>query len=123
MQYSRKYVKQDGSYLAMYDLDKIPFQIKRIFYVSSEENESCVRGNHAHHECEQLLTCTSGKIKISYENKNESGTKFLYPGDSFYHGNMEWLTIEFLKEQSVLLSFCSREHDESDYIRKYDNFK
>ena len=114
---------EDGSYLRVLDLDSVPFEIKRIFLVSSENNIGCQRGGHAHHKCRQNLICLKGEIEILYENKETKGMKILRPGESFLHENMEWLIMVLTKRNSMLLSLCSEEYDEKDYIRDYDSFK
>ena len=114
--------REDGSYLGVFDLHEVPFPVKRIFFVSSAQNENCSRGKHAHHECRQLLSCLSGQIEIQYENKRTKGVVILDAGQSFLHENMEWAELTFIKENSTLLSLCSHEYDEKDYIRDYDEF-
>jgi hypothetical protein len=123
MEISKKYTKQDGSYLRVFDMSTIPFEVKRTFFVSSENNELCERGAHAHYKCKQVLTCINGKIRIKYENKDGTRTKTLNSGDSFYHNKVEWLDLTFIKKNSMLLSFCSEDYNEDDYIRDYATFK
>ena len=120
---SKIHEREDGSSLRVFDFSQIPFEVRRAFSISSENNEFCQRGAHAHYKCRQVLTCMAGKVEIKYENKNTKGTKILEPGDSFLHENMEWLVITFTKKYSTLLSFCSEEYDEKDYIREYEVFK
>ena len=65
----------------------------------------------------------SGRIKLEYENRLEKSSKILKPGESFYHGPEEWLEMGFIDKGTTLLSFCSQEYNEDDYIRDYDVFK
>ena len=112
----------NGSHLGAFDWDKIPFEVKRIFYVSSGPNKNCKRGHHAHYKCKQILVCIEGQIEIRYENKELRGKVMLFPGDTFYHKNLEWVVLDFIKENSILLSLCSEEYDEKDYIRDKSQF-
>ena len=118
----KTYKKEDGSYLGVLGMEFVPFPIKRIFFVSSADNENCSRGSHAHYECRQLLACLSGKIKIQYENKGGKGKIDLNCGETFLHENLEWVELLFVEENSTLLSLCSHEYDEGDYIRSYEEF-
>jgi len=120
---SKLHKKKDGSFLCAFDFQEIPFEVKRAFITSSAENEICKRGFHAHHRCLQILTCITGEIELYFENEKEEGSVTLVPGDSYYHKNLEWLVLSFLKKNSVLMSFCSEEYDELDYIRNYNYFK
>ena len=40
-------------------------------------NKSFMRGNHAHKKCSQLLVPVSGRIEVSFENKQKKVTKIL----------------------------------------------
>ena len=114
--------REDGSYLSVFDMEEVPFPVKRIFFVSSADNKNCPRGSHAHYGCRQVLACLSGKIEIQYENKDGKGTIELNCGETFLHENLEWAELLFVEENSTLLSLCSHEYDESDYIRNYEKF-
>jgi hypothetical protein len=120
---SKVYENKDGSYLRVFDFSKIPFEVKRMFVISSENNEICQRGAHAHYKCHQVLTCMQGQVEVGYENAESKGAKILRPGESFFHGNMEWLNITFTEKNSMLLSLCSEKYNEEDYIRDYKVFK
>ena len=114
--------REDGSYLSVFDLNKVPFEVKRIFFVSSGDNENCIRGKHAHYKCNQVLVCISGRIDINYEDNTHKGTVTLHPGDTFLHKNLEWAELNFIDKQSTMLSLCSEEYNEEDYIRDYNIF-
>ena len=118
----KTYKKEDGSYLGVLGMELVPFPIKRIFFVSSADNKNCSRGSHAHYECRQLLACLSGKIEIQYENRDGKGKIDLNCGETFLHENLEWAELLFVEEKSTLLSLCSHEYDEGDYIRSYEEF-
>ena len=114
--------RSDGSYLGALPLSSVPFPVKRVFFSSSGPNKDCQRGDHAHYECEQVLVCLSGVIIIAYENKDTKGVVVLKPGQTFYHKQLEWVKVNFKEEKSVLLSLCSQEYNEDDYIRDYSTF-
>jgi dTDP-4-dehydrorhamnose 3,5-epimerase-like enzyme len=40
----------------------VPFVIARLFVVRA--HDGAIRGQHAHRECSQFLTCTSGTIEV-----------------------------------------------------------
>ena len=114
--------RQDGSHLGVFSPNDIPFPVKRVFFISSGDAQNCERGAHAHHECEQVLVCLSGRALLLYENKHFKGVIELTPGKTFYHKNLEWLTVEFKEKNSVIVSLCSEEYDEKDYIRSWEEF-
>ena len=81
-----------------------------------------MRGKHAHYKCNQVLVCISGRIDIDYEASTHKGTITLHPGDTFLHKNLEWAELNFVDKQSTMLSLCSEEYNEEDYIRDYSIF-
>jgi len=123
MNVCKSYKREDGSFLSAFSLRDIPFEVQRVFLVSSSDNEICQRGAHAHYKGRQLLVCVSGKIEINYENRESKGTLQLNPGESYNHPNLEWLDVVFKEKNSLLLSFCSDEFNEEDYIREYRLFQ
>ena len=48
--------------------DGLPFEPKRIFYVTGIPEEDQERGGHAHKECAQLLICQQGSVEVSASN-------------------------------------------------------
>jgi dTDP-4-dehydrorhamnose 3,5-epimerase-like enzyme len=53
-----------GDLLAV-ELEKhIPFPVRRMFYVMNVPSYH-VRGEHAHHECHQLLVCLQGSVTLT----------------------------------------------------------
>ena len=123
MNFYKSHKREDGSFLSAFNLEGAPFKVKRVFLVSSADNENCYRGAHAHYEGKQFLICIDGAIEINYENKEGKGNLQLNPGDSYNHPNLEWLDVVFKEKNSLLLSFCSNEYDEKDYIREYKIFQ
>ena len=117
MQYFEKHLREDTSYLQVLNKNKLPFEIERVFFVNSSMNKNCIRGGHAHYNCDQLLVCVSGQIQIDLLNRDEEKTITLLEGQEYLHPKMEWADITFKQENSVLLSLCSLGFCEEDYIR------
>jgi len=102
---------------------EIPFGVKRMFMVQSTTPGE-VRGNHAHWNTSQVLVCSAGIIQLDIETvEGDKKRMYLEPGESYFHGRREWLTITYITGQDILLSFCSTEYSEYDYIRNYEQFK
>ncbi len=118
----KKYKKKSGT-LIPFSLDKdIPFKTKRIFVIYG--NKNFVRGNHAHHRCKQFLVPLFGSMIIEYENKKEKNKidinhkkkrGILLPKKT-------WCKIKFKTDLSILMVFCDREYEFSDYIENYKEF-
>lgn len=96
-------------------------EIKRFFIIKNKKAGD-IRGNHAHKKDFQTLVLLNGKCEIEYENKNEKGKKELLFGKPYYSKPLEWLKINMIDENTIILVFCTQEYDEEEYIRNYEQF-
>jgi dTDP-4-dehydrorhamnose 3,5-epimerase-like enzyme len=107
------------------DLNEYSFKdinIKRMFIVSDVPPGS-TRGYHAHKKTKQYLCCISGKIEVLLDNGHDRKKYTLEKSNYLFQDSLIWAEIKFLDKESKLLVVCSTEHDESDYIREYEQFK
>lgn len=101
----------------------IPFDIKRIYYISKVP-EGTRRGFHAHKELKQLLFCPYGRIQLILENKNGREEIELYdPSIGVVIEEPTWREMLWLQKDSVLCVAASDYYKVEDYIRDYDEFK
>lgn len=112
-----------GSLLIGTQYKNIPFEIKRVFFVSGVPEHS-TRGNHAHYSLEEILVPIQGEFtvnlytpdsKTSIKMKDKSKGILLYP--------FMWRTITNYSKDAICLSFCSQEFDEQDYIKSWYKYK
>ena len=119
----KSYKKKSGS-LTPFSIKKdIPIIVKRIFIINGNKNS--IRGEHAHKRCSQFLYPISGRIEINYISKffknkivlnsNEKKGILIKP--------KTWLKIKFIDKNSILMVFCDREYEFTDYIEKFSDFK
>tara|TARA_B100001057_G_C22727345_1_gene902254 strand:+ start:137 stop:532 length:396 start_codon:yes stop_codon:yes gene_type:complete len=118
----KKYIKKSGTLIPFSLKKDIPFKTKRIFIIYG--NKNFVRGNHAHHKCKQFLVPIFGSMKIEYENK--SGKNQIDIDYKKKRGILllekTWCKIKFKTNQCILMVFCDREYEFSDYIEDYKEF-
>ena len=101
----------------------IPFDIKRIYYISKVP-EGTKRGFHAHKRLKQLLFCPYGRIQLSLENKNgREEVELSDPSIGVVIEECTWREMLWLQKDSVLCVAASDFYDEDDYIRDYDEFR
>ena len=101
---------------------EIPFEIKRIYYIS-KVSEGVRRGFHAHKELQQLLFCPYGRIQLILENR--SGREEIELSDPSIGVVIEectWREMLWLQKDSVLCVAASDFYKTEDYIRDYDKF-
>lgn len=102
---------------------EIPFDIKRIYYISKVP-EGVRRGFHAHKKLKQLLFCPYGRIQLILENKNvREEIELSDPSIAVLVEEAVWREMLWLQKDSVLCVAASEFYDESDYIRDYEEYK
>lgn len=101
----------------------IPFDIKRIYYISNVR-KGIRRGFHAHKELKQLLFCPYGKIKLFLEN--EKGTDEIElndPSKGVLIDCPTWREMLWMENNSVLCVAASEYYNSDDYIRDFGEFR
>ncbi len=100
----------------------IPFEIKRVYYISKVE-QGVTRGFHSHRKLHQVLICLNGSVKIRLKNlDSEEVVELNEPSLGLYIGPYIWREMFDFTEGSVLLVLASEYYDEDDYIRNYDYY-
>jgi len=103
--------------------NQIPFNSERVFWTYYTPEE-VVRGRHAHYKTEQVLIALAGRIIVNIEMPD--GEKMIFtldkPNVGLYVPPHCWHTMQY-SHSCVQLVLASTKYDESDYIRKYEDFK
>ena len=101
----------------------IPFDIKRIYYISKVP-EGMRRGFHAHKELKQFLFCPYGRILLTLENETgKEEIELSDPSIGVVIDRPTWREMLWLQKDSVLCVAASEYYKAEDYIRDYDEFK
>lgn len=109
------YGKEEMGYLV--PLDEIPFEVKRIFYLTDVPKE-VRRGRHAYHETKQVLICVSGRVKAKcQEGEREVIYHLCNNKQALYLEPHIWREAYDFSEGAVLLVLSSKEYSEEDYRR------
>lgn len=110
-------------YISVGQNSALPFAVQRVYWTYFTP-DSVIRGHHAHHELEQLIFATSGRIEFTLEGVDRVVKKFVLdsPNVGLYIPRLYWRTIKF-SHNAVLMCLASMEYAESDYIRDYEDFK
>lgn len=111
-----------GSLVVVEGNKLVPFDIKRVYYIFGTE-QGVSRGFHAHKELKQVAVCVTGRCRMLLDNGVKKENVWL---DSASKGilieEMIWHEMHEFSNDCVLLVLASGHYDESDYIRKYDEF-
>ena len=111
-----------GSLVSMEAKDKIPFNIKRAYFIfNTKKNVS--RGFHAHRDLQQVAVCVAGKCRMTLDDGKKREEVWLdSPNKGIYIDKYIWREMHDFSKDCVLLVLASEHYSESDYIRDYDQF-
>jgi len=108
--------------LRVFESVNVPFTIKRVFSVLNSEIGT-TRGKHAHKNCNQLICCVAGRVKLVCDDGSRKEEIDIYPMSA---GVLVpagiWAEQQCIETNSVIVVFCDQPYDENDYIRQYDDF-
>ncbi len=118
----KHYKKKSGTLVPFSLKANIPFQSKRIFIIYG--NKNFIRGKHAHYTCSQFLVPIYGKMELLMEDINKKQKIILdhKRKRGYLLKPKTWCEIKFRSNNSILMVFCNKEYQFSDYIEKYKDF-
>lgn len=101
---------------------ELPFVVRRSFFIYNVPNAE-VRGEHAHHQCEQFLIAVQGAVRVRVDD-GRCREEFLLdsPGLGLHLPPLVWGTQYRYSEGAMLLVLASHPYDPDDYIRDYGEF-
>ena len=109
--------------LTVLEKEKLPFNIKRVYWVTENTNEHDIKGNQANREGEILIACLSGEINITLEKASETKEFILNsPQQLMYIPPMWWREIE-IELGVILLVMSSKEYGKEDLIQDKEVFR
>lgn len=113
----------DDCYLYFAQNPQIPFKIRRVYYITKPNNK-LPRGFHAHKKTKQIIFCIQGSIKLILDNGEMREEIILdRPSAGVFLERMIWHEMIDFKKNTILLVLASKEFDDKDYIRDYEQFK
>ena len=102
--------------------DKLPFAIKRVFWIQGTPAE-IVRGHHANNTTEEVLIALTGGIHVQTET-SAGKSEFILSSSTkgLYIPPMCWTELTFA-DGATALCLASTDYDEQDYLRDYARYK
>lgn len=112
-----------GNITALENLQDIPFEIKRIYYLYDIPGGEG-RGGHAHKELRQFVVAVSGAFDVLLDDgKNRKIVHLDRPYFGLYIIPGIWRELLNFSSGSICLVLASEIYSETDYIREYDDFR
>lgn len=95
--------------------------IKRIFFLEPKKN--CIRGNHAHKKCTQIIMVLKGKIKLELHSKqlNKILTLHERETEAYIIKPRTWIKITGISKYNLVAVLCDQNYKEKDYIIDFKN--
>lgn len=101
----------------------IPFDIKRIYYITDVPSEIW-RGGHAHKKLKQLIFCPYGRVRVELTNTKAKKVVILdRPDIGILIEKPVWRDLFWEVENSVLCVAASDYYLVEDYIRNYSDYE
>lgn len=111
-----------GKLYALENQKEIPFNIKRIFYISGVKHGES-RGNHANLNSQFVLICVAGTCKIEVDLGKKKEIVVLDRADkALYLEPNVWKRMYDFSEGAVLLVLSDTEYFADDYIYDYGEY-
>lgn len=117
-----KYLDARGNLSFVEQLNHIPFEIRRTYWLYDVPGGEC-RGGHAYKENQEFIVALSGSFDVVLDDGQEKNTFTLnrsYYG--LYVPKGLWREMENFSTNSLALILSSTDYDANDYIRDYDEF-
>ncbi len=109
--------------LSAAEFDELPFVPRRSFVVF-EVPSAEIRGEHAHRECHQLLSCVHGNVSVMVDDgRNRQTFRLDRPELALHIQPRVWASQYRYSTDAVLMVLASHRYDPDDYIRDYEQFR
>lgn len=107
--------------LVVMENDFVPFNISRVFTVSSVKRGS-IRGKHAHKKCTQLMVCISGSVDVICRDvKNQIKYRLDKPNMGLLVPPGIFAEQKYNNDTSTLMVMCDMPYDPEDYIHNIED--
>ncbi len=118
-----KYLDARGNLSFAEQLNQIPFEIKRTYWIYDVPGGEA-RGGHAFRKNEEVIIALSGAFDVIVDDGRRQRKISL---NRSYYGLYVpaglWRTMENFSTNAFALEFGSEHYDKNDYVREYEQFK
>ena len=117
-----KFLDARGNLSFLEQLNHIPFEIKRTYWIYDVPGGEC-RGGHAYKENEEFIISLSGSFDVIVDdgkNRNTFTLNRSYYG--LYVPKGLWREMNNFSTNSLALIVSSTKYSKNDYVRNYDEF-
>lgn len=117
-----KFTERSGNISVVNNLNEIPFETQRIFYLYDIPGGES-RGGHSHINCHQFLVAISGSFEVLLnDGKIQRQVLLNRPNIGLHIPPGVWASEVNFSSGSVCLVLASELYDENDYIRDFETY-
>jgi hypothetical protein len=117
-----KITERSGNISVVNNLNEIPFETQRIFYLYDIPGGES-RGGHSHINCHQFLVAISGSFEVLLnDGKIQRQVLLNRPNIGLHIPPGVWASEVNFSSGSVCLVLASELYDENDYIRDFKTY-
>ena len=114
---------EDGVLFAIEGGRDVPFDIKRVYFITNLSKEKAARGKHAHKTLEQYIFCLKGSFTLGLDDgETRQEIALADPGIGVRLGAKLWHSMSGFSEDCVILVLADKQYDADDYLHDYDEF-
>ena len=120
----RRYADRRGALSVIESGIDIDFPIVRVYWLTGLD-PARPRGFHAHRALRQLAVCLAGSCRmvLEYCDGRRREIAMAASGDAVLIGPMVWREMHEFSQDCVLMVLADKVHEESDYLRDYDEWR
>ncbi|GHB31438.1 sugar 3,4-ketoisomerase [Mongoliitalea lutea] len=112
----------NGRITAVNNLQEVPFEIKRIFYLYDIPS-GVSRGQHAHISLHQVILASTGSFDVIVDDGKMKRTFYLnQPNTALHVPPGIWAELVNFSGGSICMVLASDIYEEDDYLRDYKDF-
>ena len=113
----------DRGTLTVLEGSRLPFAIKRIFYMHHVPADH-ERGGHAHRDTEQFAIAVAGRFAFDASDGERTETFLLDdPNRGLYLPAMTWTRGHAIQPDTVALVVCNTAYDPQQVVRDWDEYR
>lgn len=103
-------------------MGSIPHEINRCYFIHNIP-EGSERGQHAHYQCSQVISCIKGSCKLVVDDGTEKREFVLdQPNIGYLVGPFIWHYLREITSDALIMVYADAKYEEKDYIRDYETF-
>ncbi len=118
----RQYGDERGKLTTVEGLNDIPFEIKRVYYIS-DVVEGKDRAHHAHKFSKRVLSAINGSCKaVLFDGKAKREFILNSKTKALFYDKYVWCELSEFENNTIVLVLADTVYDEDDYIRNYEDY-